>query len=126
MKKLIIIYGPTAVGKSDFGEQLARKLHGEIINEDMGQCYTPLTIGTAKPDWQHSDIPHHLFDIVDSPRNITVVDIGKNYCIIYKKIFSQNKTTVLSLVDQAFTSNHYFFHRSYHQYILRIMTKLKY
>ena len=66
-KLLFILYGPTGVGKSDFALELARVVSGEIINADVGQFYKPLTIGTAKPDWQTSDIPHHLFDILDKP-----------------------------------------------------------
>lgn len=71
--RAIIMYGPTGVGKSDFAIELARAINGEIINADVGQFYTPLSIGTAKPDWQTSDIKHHLFDIVDDPVNITIV-----------------------------------------------------
>ena len=62
-----IIAGPTGVGKTDFAEQLARAVNGEIINADLGQFYAPLSIGTAKPDWKSSDIPQHLFDVVTEP-----------------------------------------------------------
>lgn len=70
---MIVIYGPTASGKTDFAEELAKHIPSEIINMDMGQCYTPLTIGTAKPDWRNSSIPQHGFDIIDQPINYTVV-----------------------------------------------------
>ena len=73
-KFFFIIYGPTGVGKSDFALTLARTVWGEIINVDVGQFYTPLSIGTAKPDWQTSDVSHHLFDIFDKPINFTVAD----------------------------------------------------
>ncbi len=63
----VIIAGPTAVGKTAIGDALAIKINGEIINSDMGQCYAPLTIGTAKPAWHASVIPHHLFDMVTTP-----------------------------------------------------------
>ncbi len=69
MKKIIIIAGPTGVGKSDFAELLAEKIDGEIINADQGQIYEPLSIGTAKPDWKNKPIRHHLFDIIKEPRN---------------------------------------------------------
>lgn len=65
----IIIYGPTAVGKTDFAQSLAEHIGGEIINADAAQFYTPLTIGTAKPDWRHASVPHHLFDICNEPAN---------------------------------------------------------
>ena len=70
---MIIIYGPTGVGKTDFSTLIANSLPIEIINMDMGSFYTPLTIGTAKPAWRHSSIPHHLFDIINSPMHYTVM-----------------------------------------------------
>ena len=72
MDQAIIIYGPTAVGKTDFAEALAQRINGEIINADAAQFYTPLTIGTAKPDWRKAPVPYHLFDICDEPNNYSV------------------------------------------------------
>lgn len=71
---MILLFGPTGVGKTDLSELIARNLHVEIINMDMGSFYTPLTIGTAKPDWQHQPVRHHLFDIINQPANYTVAD----------------------------------------------------
>ena len=68
-----IITGPTGVGKTDFVLKLADHLPIEIINADVGQFYAPLNIGTAKPDWRHEHVPHHLFDILDEPRSMTVI-----------------------------------------------------
>ena len=76
-RTMIIISGPTAAGKSDFALELAQRIPSEIINMDMGQMYTPLSIGTAKPDWSSSPIVHHLFDTIDTPRNYTVVEYRK-------------------------------------------------
>lgn len=72
-RELIVIVGPTGVGKSDFALSLAAKVDGEIINCDVGQFYTPLTIGTAKPDWKREKIPHHLFDILAEPVDFSVM-----------------------------------------------------
>ena len=69
---MLIIYGPTGVGKTELALALAQKVPAEIINMDVGQFYTPLSIGTAKPDWKNSPVPHHLFDIIDEPANYTV------------------------------------------------------
>lgn len=69
---MIIIFGPTGVGKSAFAVELGQHIPAEIINADMGQLYTPLTIGTAKSAWRSETIPHHMFDLVDEPRNYTV------------------------------------------------------
>lgn len=77
MNFILVITGPTAVGKTDFALKIAESIPSEIINADVGQCYAPLTIGTAKPDWRNSPIPHHMFDIIDTPANITVVEFRK-------------------------------------------------
>lgn len=71
-KKALFIYGPTASGKTAFAEKIASLIPAEIINMDSAQMYTPLHIGTAKPDWQSTPFKQHLFDIVDKPHNITV------------------------------------------------------
>jgi tRNA dimethylallyltransferase len=73
MNSVIFIYGPTAVGKSAFADLLATMLPIEIINMDSAQFYAPLTIGTAKPAWRHSNIPHHLFDTITEPCDYSVV-----------------------------------------------------
>src|SRR3990172_4748508 len=71
---MLIIYGPTGVGKTDMALAIAERMPSEIVNMDVGQFYTPLSIGTAKPAWRSSPVPHHLFDILDTPKNITVVE----------------------------------------------------
>lgn len=71
---MLIVTGPTAVGKTDLVYQLARHVPIEIINADMGQMYLPLTIGTAKPAWRTSATPHHLFDILQEPVSWSVVE----------------------------------------------------
>ncbi|HEX2929270.1 MAG TPA: tRNA (adenosine(37)-N6)-dimethylallyltransferase MiaA [Candidatus Binatia bacterium] len=64
--KLVIILGPTAVGKSELALDLAADVNGEIVNADSQQVYRYLDIGTGKPS--HSErarVPHHLIDVVD-------------------------------------------------------------
>jgi tRNA dimethylallyltransferase len=73
-KQFIVFYGPTGVGKTDLALACAEHISGEIINADVGQFYTPLSIGTAKPDWQKSAIAHHLFDIINEPKDISVAE----------------------------------------------------
>jgi tRNA dimethylallyltransferase len=70
-KFALIISGPTASGKTDLSLKIAQHLPCEIINADVGQFYKPLTIGTAKPDWENSKVPHHLFDIISDPKNLS-------------------------------------------------------
>jgi len=69
MHFFIVIYGPTASGKTDYALELAHDLPVEIINADVGQLYTPLSIGTAKPDWKNEPTPHHMFDMVNGPQD---------------------------------------------------------
>ena len=64
--KLLVIVGPTGVGKSALAMRLARDFEGEIIGADSRQVYRHMSIGTAKPS--HADraqIPHHLVDIIE-------------------------------------------------------------
>lgn len=71
-KKALFIYGPTASGKTALAESIASLIPAEIINMDSAQMYTPLHIGTAKPNWQSTPFEQHLFDIIDRPCNMTV------------------------------------------------------
>ena len=76
--KVIVIVGPTAVGKTDISIELAKKLDGEIINLDSVQIYKKLNIGSAKPSPEELDeIPHHLIDCIEPKENFTVSDYKK-------------------------------------------------
>lgn len=92
---LVIITGPTGVGKTDFSLQLAERLNGEIINGDMGQFYVPLSIGTAKPDWRSEKIPHHLFDSIDQPVNFTVVAYRKRIEKVVAELRQRGKMPII-------------------------------
>ncbi|MCG2677601.1 tRNA (adenosine(37)-N6)-dimethylallyltransferase MiaA [bacterium] len=64
-KSLVVIVGPTAVGKSEVAIELAKKINGEIVSCDSRQVYEHLNIGTAKPTKEErKKIPHHLIDII--------------------------------------------------------------
>ena len=64
--KLLVIVGPTGVGKSALAMQLAREFDGEIIGADSRQVYRQMSIGTAKPSKaDRAEIPHHLVDIIE-------------------------------------------------------------
>ena len=64
--KLVVIVGPTAVGKTELSIQLARHFHGEIISADSRLFYRGMDIGTAKPSLaEMAGIPHHLIDVAD-------------------------------------------------------------
>lgn len=64
--KLLVIVGPTGVGKSALAMRLAREFDGEIIGADSRQVYRYMSIGTAKPsDADRAEIPHRLVDIIE-------------------------------------------------------------
>ena len=65
-KPVLVLVGPTAVGKTDLSLRLSHEFNGEIISVDSMQVYRYMDIGTAKASLQErQDIPHHLIDIVD-------------------------------------------------------------
>ena len=65
MDKVIVIVGPTAVGKTDISIEVAKYLNTEIINADASQFRKFLNIGTAKIDQSQTSVKHHLIDIID-------------------------------------------------------------
>lgn len=92
---VIILHGPTGVGKTECADYLASVLPVEIVNSDMGQLYTPLTIGTAKPDWRASATPHHLFDILDAPELFSVTAYRAKLKQILRTIWEQQKIPLI-------------------------------
>jgi tRNA dimethylallyltransferase len=62
---LVVITGPTAVGKTDISIEVAQRLQGEIVSCDSMQVYKYMDIGTAKPSaYEREIVPHHLIDVV--------------------------------------------------------------
>lgn len=92
---MVIIYGPTGVGKTALADMLAAKIPAEIINMDVGQFYTPLSIGTAKPDWKRAAVPHHLFDIINEPRNYTVSEYRTLLYKMVQEVIARGKLPIL-------------------------------
>ncbi|MDD4111385.1 MAG: tRNA (adenosine(37)-N6)-dimethylallyltransferase MiaA [Clostridia bacterium] len=73
MKKVIIIFGPTGVGKTKLSIELAKELNGEIISADSMQIYKDMNIGTAKITVEEMEnIPHHLIDIKEPNEEYSV------------------------------------------------------
>jgi len=68
--KIILIFGPTASGKSNFAIKLAKKIRGEIINADSMQVYRELKILTARPiKKEYQKIKHHLYGFQSVKKN---------------------------------------------------------
>ncbi len=96
-KFVILISGPTATGKSDFAIKLADTLatQVEIVNADIGSFYTHLTIGTAKPDWQSSKIPHHFFDVIDDATSWTAPQFREKLETLIQEIWARGNIPVI-------------------------------
>ena len=87
--KIILIYGPTASGKSEFAIKLAKKINGEIINADSMQVYRELKILTARPFLKDNQkIKHHLYGFHSVKKNFSTGDWLK---LVNKKIFELKK-----------------------------------
>lgn len=75
MKKVIVIVGPTASGKTSLSIELAKRTNGEIVSADSMQIYQEMNIGTAKPTQEEMQgIPHHLLDFVSPEERFSVSD----------------------------------------------------
>lgn len=96
MNKVIVICGPTAVGKTKLSIELAHFLDGEIINADSTQVYRDMNIGTAKvTEEEKENVPHHLFDIRDVEEDYTVYDYQRDARACIEDILSRGKTPIL-------------------------------
>ncbi len=96
MKPVIIIVGPTGVGKTKLSVELAKKLGGEIINADSTQIYEELNIATAKvTEKEKEGIPHHLFDIKGIKEEYTVYDYQKDCRKEIDTLLHQNIVPIL-------------------------------
>ena len=81
--KIILIYGPTASGKSKFAVKLAKKIGGEIINADSMQVYKELKILTARPFTKEYDkIKHHYFGF----KNVKTATLSRTYTYSHCKL----------------------------------------
>ena len=75
---IVVIVGPTGVGKTKLSVELAKRFNGEVINADSMQVYKGLDIATAKiKEEEKEGIPHHLFDICEVEENFSVYDYQK-------------------------------------------------
>lgn len=96
MDKVIVVVGPTGVGKTKMSIELAKKLKGEIINADSTQVYRGLDIATAKvTEEEKANIPHHLFDIKDIHEDYTVYDYQKDARQKIGEILHKKKTPII-------------------------------
>lgn len=95
-KRLIVLTGPTAVGKTKLSIALARAVGGEIISADSMQVYRGMDIGTAKitPE-EMGGISHHLIDILSPKEEFNVVDFQKSAVQAMGEIYARGKVPVI-------------------------------
>ena len=96
MNKIIVVTGPTAVGKTKLSIELAKKYHGEIINADAVQVYIGLDIGSAKVTKEEMEgIPHHLFDIKEVNEDYTIYHYQQDCRRLISEIQKRGNTPIL-------------------------------
>ena len=79
MNKVIVVIGPTSVGKSKMGVELAKALNGEIISGDSMQIYQGMDIGTAKVTSEEMEnVIHHCIDILSPKQSYSVKEFSGN------------------------------------------------
>jgi tRNA dimethylallyltransferase len=95
-KKLIVIAGPTAVGKTATAIKLAQQLNTEIISADSRQFYREMSIGTAKPDAEElAQAKHHFIDSYSVTENFTVGDFEKQALQLLEELFKTHNQVIM-------------------------------
>ncbi|MFA7653764.1 MAG: tRNA (adenosine(37)-N6)-dimethylallyltransferase MiaA [Candidatus Magasanikbacteria bacterium] len=132
LPKVLIILGPTASGKTEWGIKIAQKYNGEVVSADSRQVYKGMDIGTAKPSGvkssklkviksgeqtRHNDghiyivegIPHHLMDIIEPDEEFTLADFKKRAVVVIEDILKRGKLPIIvggtGLYIQALVDN---------------------
>ncbi|MGG7143234.1 tRNA (adenosine(37)-N6)-dimethylallyltransferase MiaA [Clostridium nigeriense] len=95
-KKVLIIAGPTAVGKTNLSIKLAKELNGEIVSTDSMQIYKYMDIGSAKiTNEEMEGIPHHMIDVVGPETPFSVAEYKSMAIKCIEDILSRNKLPIL-------------------------------
>ncbi|CZQ87400.1 trna dimethylallyltransferase [Trichococcus palustris] len=96
LTKVVVIVGPTAVGKTALSIHLAKKCNGEIINGDSMQVYEGLDIGTAKVTEEEAEgIPHHLLGFVPVTEDYTAADFKRDAREAIDRISASGKLPII-------------------------------
>ena len=95
--KIIVICGPTAIGKTSTAIRLAQEVGGEIISADSVQIYRYMDIGTAKPtEDEKKTMPHHLIDIVDPNEPFDAAMFAQRAHMIVLDLVKKNKVPIVA------------------------------
>ena len=96
MKDIIVIIGPTGVGKTKLSIELAKKIDAEIINGDSVSIYRKLNIGSAKPTIEEMNgIKHHLINIKDIEEEYSVYDYQRDVRRLIDELSTINKRIII-------------------------------
>lgn len=97
MKKVIIVQGPTASGKTALAISLAKRLKTEVISADSRQFYKEMSIGTAKPDaFELSQVKHHFIDCASVKEEISAAKFAKMAQPVLKNLLSESDFAVIA------------------------------
>ncbi len=96
MKKLLVIAGPTASGKTALSIRLAQRLNGEIVSADSMQIYRGMDIGTAKASLsEQAAVPHHMLDLLEPGENYSVSCYVRDATQICESLFSRGRQPIV-------------------------------
>jgi tRNA dimethylallyltransferase len=96
VRKIVVITGPTASGKSTLAVEVAHRFGGEIVNADSMQVYRGMDVGTAKATLEERQgIPHHLLDVVDPDENFNAAVYRSFALPVIADILSRGKVCLL-------------------------------
>lgn len=96
MKKILVVCGATASGKTGFAVQMAKLLNSEVISADCMLVYKGLNIGTAKPDKaEMCGIPHHMIDVVSAGSCFSVSDYESLARPLCERLLKEEKVPVI-------------------------------
>jgi len=94
--RLIVLVGPTAVGKTATGIDLAERLSGEVISADSRYLYRGLDIGTAKPSAaERARVPHHLIDVTTPDQPWTLAEYQQAAYAAIEAVFGRGRVPLL-------------------------------
>jgi tRNA dimethylallyltransferase len=98
-KKLTVILGCTATGKTNVAVHLANQINGEVLSADSRQVYRGMDVGTGKDlsefTIEGAAIPHHLIDLVDAGEEYNVFNYQKDFLTAYQGIQERNTNAIL-------------------------------
>lgn len=94
MKKVILLAGPTASGKSELAIYIAKKINGEIINADSMQVFKEIKILSARPE-DYKNIKHHLYGFVSVKKSFSTGEWIKHTEKKINEILKKKKTPII-------------------------------